>query len=129
MINNKLDFGEKTRKDEMREQVTAFHEQHPEVWDLFVRFSFDVIKRGFNNYSVNAIFERIRWEKDMGGDGVNQFKLNNNYRAFYARRFMKLYPEHEGFFRTRQQVSENKDASHMPEITPSTLNGYARGYA
>ena len=66
MINNKLDFGEKTRKDEMREQVTAFHEQHPEVWDLFVRFSFDVIKRGFSNYSVNAIFERIRWEKDMG---------------------------------------------------------------
>ncbi len=55
-----------------------------------------MIDKGFKHYSVNAIFERIRWEIDAGGDGISTFKLNNNYRAFYARRFHRMYPEHDG---------------------------------
>lgn len=107
------------RQEEMRQQVMEFHRRHPEVWDLFVKFSFEMIRRGYKNYSVNAIFERIRWEKDsVGGDGVTSFKLNNNYRAFYSRRFMRVYPEHEGFFRTRQQTSVEGFATHQPELTP-----------
>ncbi len=108
------------RYEEMRMQVTAFHEQHPDVWDLFTQFTFDRIHRGFRHYSVNAIFERIRWEVDnAGGDGKAQFKLNNNYRAFYARRFMKMHPQHEGFFRTREQTSAKNQASTLPELGPS----------
>ena len=107
------------RRDEIADQCTEFHIQNPEVWDLFVQFTFEMIRRGFSNYSSNAIFERIRWEKDAGGDGTSQFKLNNNYRALYARRFMRMYPEHEGFFRTREQVSESKPATGLPELTPA----------
>jgi len=106
------------RLEEMRKQVTAYHEKHPEVWEMFEEFAFSMINRGFDNYSVNAIFERIRWEKDAGGDGVTQFKIGNNYRAFYARRFMKKHPKHEGFFRTRKQTSEGRNATHMPEMSP-----------
>ena len=29
-------------------------------------------------------------------------------RPSYARRFMKMFPEHEGFFRTREQTSEGR---------------------
>lgn len=108
----------KSRHEEMREQVQAFHAAHPEVWRLFVRFTRQMIDRGFQHYSVNAIFERIRWEKDAGGDGVTSFKLNNNYRAFYARAFMKRYPEHAGFFRTREQISRGDQATDLPELTP-----------
>ena len=108
------------RTEEMRQQVTDFHKQHPEVWQLFVKFTFQMIDRGYRNYSAKAIFERIRWEKDsVGGDGVTSVKLNNNYTAFYARRFAKAYPEHEGFFRTREQTSEERFATHKPELTPS----------
>ena len=110
------------RRDEMARQCVDFHRKHPEVWDLFVTFTNEMIRRGFKNYSVNAIFERIRWEKDAGGDGVESFKLNNNYRALYARRFMKMYPEHNGFFRTREQPSEEKPATGLPELTPSTYS-------
>ena len=107
-----------SRLDEMREQVQRFHENNPDVWRLFCGFTFDRINLGFKNYSANAIFKRIRWEKDVGGDGAVQFKLNNNYRAFYARRFMKAYPEHDGFFRTREQISEAKDATQLDELGP-----------
>ena len=106
------------RKEEVCQQVKAYHRKHPEVWELFVQFTFDMIDKGFKNYAVSGIFERIRWEKDMGGDGLTMFKINNNYKPFYARRFMACYPQHEGFFRTRKQTSEDKDATHMPEITP-----------
>lgn len=109
---------EKTRLEEMREQVQEYHIKHPEVWDMFEDFAFAMIYRGYKNYSVNAIFERIRWEKDAGGDGINQFKIGNNYRAFYARRFMKKYPQHEGFFRTRTQKSASQPATYLPEATP-----------
>lgn len=108
------------RQEEMRQQVTDFHKRHPEVWQLFVKFTFQMIDRGYRNYSAKAIFERIRWEKDsVGGDGVTSFKLNNNYTAFYARRFAKAYPEHGDFFRTRQQTSVDGFATHRPELTPA----------
>ena len=108
-----------TRQEEMRVQVSGFHGKHPEVWRFFCGFTFEMIQRGYSHYSVNAVFERIRWEIDSGGDGTTSFKLNNNYRAFYSRRFMDIYPEHSGFFRTRQQTSKDKSATNLPEITPA----------
>ena len=85
---------------------------------MFVHFTQEIISKGYENYSVNAIFERIRWEKDMGGDGSSQFKLNNNYRAFYARRFMNMFPEYRGFFRTRTLKSVDRPATGLPELGP-----------
>lgn len=114
---------DKTRHDELREQVTAYHKKHPEVWELFVHFSFEMINRGFSHYSVSGIFERIRWEKDKGGDGVNMFKIGNNYKPFYARRFMSMYSDHEGFFRLRYQTTQDRPALHRPEFGPKDIRG------
>lgn len=108
-----------SRYDEMREQCNTFHGQHPMVWKLFERFTLERIHRGFGHYSVNAIFERIRWETDQATvDGKTTFKLNNNYRPFYARRFMRLHPDHEGFFRLRKQISKYEAATGMSELQP-----------
>ena len=111
----------RTRLDELREQVTDYHNRHPEVWELFVRFTFEMVKRGYKNYGVTAIFERIRWEIDAGGDGVAEFKINNSYKPFYARRFMRMYPEHEGFFRLRRQVTMDRPPKNQGEFTPENL--------
>jgi hypothetical protein len=107
------------RHEEMRQQVIEFNREHPEIWRYFCWFTFGMIDKGFANYSVNAIFERIRWEIDAGGNGVTSFKLNNNYRAFYARAFMRKYPEHDGFFRTREQTSRDLAPVKLPELMPS----------
>lgn len=108
----------KTRNEEMREQCEAFHKEHPEVWDMFVHYTQLMINRGYKNYSAQSVVERIRWEKDVGGDGEIAFKINNNFVAFYSRRYMKVYPQHEGFFRLRRQVSNDADATKLPELTP-----------
>ncbi len=118
---------QKTRSEEVREQAEAFHKQHPEVWDSFADFTFMLIRRGFQNYSVKAVFERVRWEKDMGGDGKTQFKINNNYAPYYARRFMRMYPEHDGFFRTRKLTSEEKPATNLPELSPAYFEAVTHG--
>lgn len=110
-----------SRFEELQLACTAYHKAHPEVWTYFVKFTRDRIDKGFQNYSVNAIFERIRWETDEAGGAL--FKVNNNYRAFYARRFMRMYPEHEGFFRVRRQVSEDEPPVDMPALTPQWFDG------
>lgn len=106
------------RRDELRQQATEFHAKHPEVWELFCKFTFDRIQRGFEHYGVGAIWERIRWETDIGGDRDKDdppLKLNNNFRAFYARRFMKIHPDHEGFFRKRVQTSAGEPSRNGDE--------------
>jgi hypothetical protein len=43
---------------------------------------------------------RIRWEttvETLGGD----FKISNNFIAYYSRLFMDEHPEYRGFFRTK----------------------------
>ena len=108
-----------TRAEELREQARAFHKANPEIWQLFVKYTNQVIAVGFKNYSGKSVFERIRWHMDVGGDGVTQFKINNNYCPFYTRAFMRMYPQHDGFFRTRKQTTEDKPATNLPELTPA----------
>jgi hypothetical protein len=109
----------KTRKDELEDAAKEFHRQHPKVWSLFIKFTHEMIDRGFNHYSAHAIFERIRWETDQADDeGRSTFKLNNNHRSFYARWYMTAFPEHRGFFRLRAMTSANDPAKDLPELTP-----------
>lgn len=112
-----------SRREEVRGQVQAFHIDHPEVWKLFVKFTLDRIKLGFTHYGVSGIFEAIRWHTDEAHikEGENRFKIGNNYKPFYARRFMKMYPEHDGFFRTRKQITADRPALKKPEFGPQDL--------
>ena len=113
-----------TRKKQLAKQCEQFHEKYPEVWDMFVQFSFTMARRGYQNYSAYSIMQRIQWEKDAGGDGITQFKINNNFVPFYSRRFMKTYPEFDGFFKTRVQKSEYAPPKdHEP--TPLDLEDYS----
>jgi len=108
-----------TRLDEMREQVSAFHSGHPEVWDLFVRFTEEKINRGFKHYSARGIFHRIRWETELPFyEKGRDFKINDHYSPFYARRFHRMYPQHQGFFRTRRQTSQEDYPTQMSPLTP-----------
>ena len=111
----------KTRLDELQEQANQFHQDHPEVWDKFLEFTFDRINKGYKNYSVYTVMERIRWDlSNVGGNGIVEFKINNNIRPFYARRFMKMWPKYEGFFRVREQKSASRPANGL-QMTPDMV--------
>lgn len=109
-----------TRHEEIRDSFIAYHAAHPEVWDLFARLTRDRIGRGYKHYSADAILHRIRWELSQPTyEAGEEFKINNNFAAFYARWFMREFPQHDGFFRTRALTSIGRDATGLPELRPS----------
>ena len=97
-----------TRADQIFDAFKVFHRANPEIWVLFQKYSLQIIDRGLKSYGSAAVFERIRWHISVETSG--KVKLNNNFRAYYARMFAVKYPENAYFFRNRKRVSENKDA-------------------
>lgn len=83
--------------------------ENPEVWRLFVQFTFAVIRTGRTHYSADAICHRIRWHADVEARG-DSWKINNNHVAFLARRFEEEHPAHAGFFKMRVQRCANDNA-------------------
>ena len=77
-----------------------FNRDNPEVYELFKRFTFQAINKGHTRLSAWMIANRIRWETQI--ETVNDdYKISNDYIALYSRKFMKDYPQHDGFFRTK----------------------------
>ena len=93
------------RYGQMLRAAQDYHQKHPEVWDYFVQFTMERINQGFKHYSARGIFHRIRWETAVPTD-EGQYKISNNHSPFYAREFMKRYPQHAGFFRTTKLISK-----------------------
>lgn len=87
-------------KPTLAEQFERFDSENPSVWTLFKRFALEAIAAGKKHLSVSLIVERIRWEAIVTTSETD-YKVNNNHRAFYARKFHREFPEHGGFFRTR----------------------------
>jgi hypothetical protein len=89
----------------LKQKFELYDRMNPHVYQLFRRFAFEAIEAGKTVLSASLICERIRWEVEIVTCG-DQFKINNNYRAFYSRKFMQAYPGYAGIFRTRIQPSE-----------------------
>jgi hypothetical protein len=62
-------------------------------------------RKGHNTYSTKALFEVMRYHRALVTTD-DQFKLNNNYTAFYSRELMEEVLELKGFFRTRGSVAD-----------------------
>jgi len=98
--------------DGLHAKWKEFHHDNPRVYELFKKFTFQAIQAGHKSFSSDAICHRIRWETSVVTleEGVNpdtgeKLKINNNHVAYYGRKFMRDYPEYDGFFRTRDTKS------------------------
>ena len=72
---------------------------------MFERFALDAIRQGHVQLSAWLIINRIRWEVAMETSG-DDFKISNDFIAYYARLFHAYHPEHQGFFRTKKLKDE-----------------------
>lgn len=125
-----LSSGARTRQEEIEARFWEYHAEHPEIWELFERFTFAAINRGFTHSSAKFIINLIRWEsKGPDWRGENEFKIGDIYPPYYARLFMTKYPrfapkrnadgslEH-GFFRLRKLRSAEWEPLGKPEHGP-----------
>jgi hypothetical protein len=91
----------------MRTQVDSeeFDSANPAVWKLFVKFTFDAIHAGSSSFSVDSVTERIRWFTTIE-TRAGEFKLNNNLRPYYARKWQKEFPKYADLFETRRAACD-----------------------
>lgn len=87
----------------------VWHKENPQVWDYFEKFSLEAVKRGRKKISHWLIINRIRWEVYMETTG-DEFKISNDYIAFYARLWRAKYPEHKELFNIKRMIGENDNS-------------------
>lgn len=89
----------------LEEQFVEFHKENPHVYDKLREFALTIAASGKRSaFGIAAVFERLRWFAAFETAGT--YKLNNSFRAFYARLLMEQEPELAGLFRTRRSVAD-----------------------
>jgi len=96
-------FDELGGPPDLREKFLEYHRDNAHIYRAFCKYAQEALDAGRKYLGAGMIFERLRWYTliEARGDG---FKLNNNYRAFYARLWMREHPDRADFFRTRKQT-------------------------
>jgi hypothetical protein len=87
---------------EILQKFIIYDQQNPHVYTMFRNYARQAKDRGYTKFSAKAIFERLRWHFAMETVG-DDFKLNNNYTAHYARKMMAEEPGFMGFFELRER--------------------------
>lgn len=80
---------------ETREMFMEYHKQNPRIWKEFQKYALQVAQSK-KSFGAKAVMERIRWDAEIERKG--EFKVSNNFTAYYARLFAAKYPEHKNLF-------------------------------
>ena len=86
------------------DRFKIYHAENPKIYEIFKSYANMLIAIGVKNLSAYLIYERMRWESLVSGN--DGYKLNNNYRPYYARLYMQDHPRYEGYFELRQVQGE-----------------------
>lgn len=80
-----------------------FHCKHPDVLHALARLTRELTDRGHRHLGIAMLWETLRYKTMLGAaPGEEPFKLNNDYRAYYARLLMERLPELDGIFTVRR---------------------------
>ncbi len=83
-----------------------FHADNPKVYETLVRLAREWVGRtGRHKLGIATLFERARWEIALATTDAD-FKLNNSYRAYYARLIMLREPDLAGLFDLRASEAD-----------------------
>lgn len=92
--------------DTTAEQFEQFHAENPRVYRVLVQIAREWRKRtGRTRLGIGALYERARWEIAITTSDPS-FKLNNDYRAFYARLIMARETDLAGMFNLRTSEAD-----------------------
>jgi hypothetical protein len=83
-----------------------YHRDNPQVYAALRRFALEAKAAGRARLGIAALFERLRWWSIVEAKG-DAFKVNNTYRAHYARLLMRQEPDLAGFFETRRSAADD----------------------
>ena len=79
------------------EKFLAYHRQNPAIYQAFKQKAQALLKSGRKKYGAKAIMEVVRYEYNIQHP-KHEFKISNNYTAYYARALAVWNPEFKDFF-------------------------------
>lgn len=92
------------------EQFATFNDENPAVYAALVRLAREwVASTGRHKLGIKTLFERTRWEIAMTTTDPD-FKLNNNFTAYYARLIMLREPDLAEMFTLRRSAADEQIA-------------------
>lgn len=110
MTGHQLLLDGPTRADEIEAAARKFDHAHPEVFYTLVALAREEKAAGVSRGSIAALFEIVRRNKRIQTAGLEDYALNNSWRAYYARKIMAICGDLDGFFETRERRSEDAPA-------------------
>lgn len=88
------------------ERFEAFHRDNPQVYGVLVRLAREWIQQtGRRHLGIGALTERARWDIAIA-TRTPDYKINNNFRAFYARLIELQEPDLRGVFKFRPSEAD-----------------------
>lgn len=81
------------------ERFARFNNDNPLILAELITLARDAKARGYNHYSLKALWEVLRFSSDP--TTAEQYRLPNDFTSRYARRVMRDAPDLDGFFETR----------------------------
>ena len=83
-----------------QDQFTKYDQEHPEVYRYLLTLCRNVRERGFTRYAISPLVELVRWHFRIER-GENEFKIQNDFKPWYARKIAQENPEFSDFFTFR----------------------------
>jgi hypothetical protein len=111
--------------DDIQREFEKYHQENEHVYKFLVHFARLAIQamrdRGNQDpqYSIAAVVERARWHVNFEVRGYQDFKINNDFRARYARLIMRQETDLRGVFNLRKIRSTSLPST--PEIAQHAI--------
>jgi len=97
---------------------------NPDAMRHFAAFAEQLRVKG-RRFGIGLLAERVRWEMTMRGD-VEDFKVNNSYRAYISRQLITDDPRLSAHIKCRSTKAANlpaRDAVASSEVNPLATQG------
>lgn len=102
--SKKADERKRNAVNRREDKFSKFHHANPWIYNTLVSLARQLREKGRTRYGIKALIEVTRWHffTQISTDGNDQdFKINNDFTALYARLIMRQEPDLKGFFETR----------------------------
>jgi len=97
------------RNNTLARRFMLHHLTNPEMWKAYESLALEAIATGRESIGVGALTEVLRWDAYDVGDKAEGYKVSNDFRAFYARMFAHVHPEHQNLFRYKASAADYLD--------------------
>lgn len=88
------------------DRFEAFHRDNPWVYNTLVRLAREWGRTtGHGKLGIATLYERARWDIALATRNAD-YKLNNTYRAYYARLIMHRESDLNGLFDLRASAAD-----------------------